>query len=131
MTQADSNGGADPRQAAPPQYPPPPPPPGYNAIPPQLPPGYYAHSSAPGPVPQYGGPPRAAYRTPGTNALAIVALVAAFIFWPLGLFLGVRAYQQIRQAQQDGAGLAIAAMVISGVFAVASIVVIVVRARHG
>jgi peptidyl-prolyl cis-trans isomerase B (cyclophilin B) len=117
-------------------FPPPPPgtgpPPGQWGPPaPSLPPAYYVYQDAAGHPPQFGPPPRPAYRAPGTNGLAIVALVAAFIVWPLGLFLGVRALRQIRQIPQGGMEMAIIAIVVSCAAAIASIVLVVMRSRHG
>jgi hypothetical protein len=62
------------------------------------------------------GPPSAhAFdRTPSqTNTLAIVSLVAAFIFWPAGIICGVIARQQIRTTGEAGEGMALAGIIIS------------------
>jgi Domain of unknown function (DUF4190) len=48
----------------------------------------------------------------GVNALAIVALIFAFVFAPLGIVLGHVARRQINQTGQRGGGIATAALVI-------------------
>jgi hypothetical protein len=99
------------RGAPPPQYGSAPhygqaPPPGYGP-----PPGY--------PTPGYGPPgyPRAAWGRP-TNTLAILALVLAFVFAPAGLIVGILARRQIRQTGEDGDGLALAGIIVGGIFTV-------------
>ena len=57
------------------------------------------------PPPQYGRP---------TNTLAILALVMAFVFAPAGLILGIIARKQIARTGEDGAGLALAGIIIGG-----------------
>lgn len=51
-----------------------------------------------------------------TNVLAIVALVSSFLLAPLGLILGFVSRQQIRQRGEEGAGLALAAIIVGAVF---------------
>jgi Domain of unknown function (DUF4190) len=85
------------------------PPPGYGAPPAYGPQGY-------GPPPGYGYPPPGypgAWRRP-TNAMAILALVMAFVFAPAGLVLGVVARKQIRQSGEEGDGLALAGIIVGG-----------------
>lgn len=92
----------------PPHYPPPPPG-GYGYPPP-----------APNP---YGGYPQPV----GTNGLAIASLVCSLVGWicgigPIvGLVLGIIALNQIKKTGQDGRGMALAGVIISGI----SIVMIV------
>jgi hypothetical protein len=82
-----------------------PPPPQYGP-----PPGY---GQAPyGPPPGYGYPPP--YPRP-TNQLAIVSLVLAFVFAPAGLILGIVARKQIRRTGEEGAGLALAGIIVGGI----------------
>ena len=52
------------------------------------------------PAPQAGG------TVAGTNVMAILALVFAFIFAPAAIVLGAVAKRQIRQTGEQGAGLA-------------------------
>ncbi|HET9254245.1 MAG TPA: DUF4190 domain-containing protein [Pseudonocardiaceae bacterium] len=50
---------------------------------------------------------------PPTNAMAILALVFAFLFFPLGIAFGHVAHYQIRRTREEGRGLATAGLVIS------------------
>lgn len=78
------------------------------------PPGYgqaYGPSPGHGPPPGYG-PPQ--WGRP-TNTLAILSLVMAFVFAPAGLVLGIVARRQIRRTGEDGAGLALAGIIVGGV----------------
>jgi hypothetical protein len=50
-----------------------------------------------------------------TNILAIIALIAAFVFAPAGLICGLISRSQIKQTKEQGAGLALAAILISAV----------------
>jgi hypothetical protein len=95
---------APPHHAPPPGYGPPPayPPPGYG------PPGY----------------PPAGWGRP-TNTVAILALVMAFVFAPAGLVLGIVARKQIRQTGEDGAGLALAGIIVGGIFTAFFVLLIV------
>lgn len=61
---------------------------------------------------QYAGPPQVR----GTNTMAIVALVLAFVFAPLGVIFGIIARRQIRQTGEEGDGLALAGLIIGGIF---------------
>jgi peptidyl-prolyl cis-trans isomerase B (cyclophilin B) len=76
-------------------------PPPYGPYPP--PPDPYAGS--------YGYPGYPPPRT--TNALAIVSLVCAFLFAPLGIIFGHISLSQIKKTGEEGRGLAIAGLVIS------------------
>ena len=77
------------------------------------PPGPHAHVPPGFPPPGYP-PPGYLYRRP-TNTMAIMALVLAFVFAPVGLVLGVVARRQIRETGEEGDGLALAAIVIGSV----------------
>jgi len=66
----------------------------------------YGQPGYPQPHPyQYAAP----QQTRGTNTMAILALVLAFVFAPLGLIFGIIARRQIRQTGEDGDGLALLA----------------------
>ncbi|HET6873887.1 MAG TPA: DUF4190 domain-containing protein [Acidimicrobiales bacterium] len=79
-------------------------PPGYG------PPGYGAPGyGAPGYPPPFG------YRAP-TNTMAILSLVFAFVFAPVGLGLGIAARKQIARTGEEGSGLAMAGIVVGGIF---------------
>ncbi len=66
------------------------------------------------------------YGTPavqqGTNTMAILALVFAFVFAPLGIVFGVIGRKQIRETGQSGSGLATAGLVLGIIFTVLSVV---------
>jgi Domain of unknown function (DUF4190) len=76
-------------------------------------PGY-----GPYPPPPYGRPGYGYPAQPGTNTMAILALVFAFIFAPVAIVLGVLARKQIRRTGEQGMGLATAGMVCGIVFTV-------------
>ena len=114
---------APPPPPGPPAYGPPPgygpprgygPPPGYGPLPYGPPHGY---GPPPGYPPPYGRP---------TNTMAILALVLAFVFAPAGLVLGIIARKQIRQTGEDGDGLALAGIIVGGIFTALFVLVIVV-----
>ena len=81
----------------------PPPPPGAYA-------GYYGYPQYPQPQP--------------TNSLAIVSLVCAFLFAPLGIIFGHISLSQIKKSGEEGRELAIAGLVISYMITVLTIVVV-------
>lgn len=60
-----------------------------------------------------------------TNSMAIVALIAALAFAPLGIVFGHIALSQIRRTDEEGKPLAIAGLVIGYVFTALLVVVIV------
>lgn len=81
-------------------------------------PGQYGYYGQPG---QYGQPPPGGYppgygRPTGTNVLAILSLVFAFVFAPAGIVLGHVARKQIRQSGEQGNSLATAGLVLSYLF---------------
>lgn len=57
----------------------------------------------------YGAPPP---RAEGTNVLAIIALVSAFLIGIVGVVLGFVARAQVKRTGQGGGGLATAAIVV-------------------
>ena len=87
-------------------------PPGYG------PPGY----EQPGYGPPSGYPPYG-YRAP-TNVMAILSLVFAFVFAPVGLGLGIAARRQIARTGEEGSGLAMAGMIVGGIFTGVYVVII-------
>jgi len=92
------------------------PPPPYGAYPP--PPGPYAG--------YYGYPGYPGYPQPQpTNSLAIVSLVCAFLFAPLGIIFGHISLSQIKKTGEEGRGLAVAGLVISYLITVLTILVVV------
>ena len=89
-----------------------PPPPGYGQQPPP-PPGYGQQPYGQQP-PGYGQPfGTSPYpQQSGTSALAIGALISAFLCSPLGILLGFMAKNQIKKTGQSGDGIATAAIVV-------------------
>ena len=84
--------------------------PGYGQ-PPYGQPGYgqqgYGQAVGYAPQPQWGRP---------TNTMAILALVMAFVFAPAGLILGIVARKQIARTGEEGSGLALAGIIVGGIF---------------
>jgi Domain of unknown function (DUF4190) len=116
MSTSDENLYRGDAPAAPPPQPAYGPPPGYGPLP------GYPQQPAYGPPPGYGYPP--AYGRP-TNTMAILALVLAFVFAPAGLILGIVARKQIRQTGEDGDGLALAGIIVGGIFTAIFVLLIV------
>jgi peptidyl-prolyl cis-trans isomerase B (cyclophilin B) len=87
----------------------PPPPPGYSA-------GYPGYG-----YPGYGYP-----QPKQTNTMAIVALVCAFVFAPLGIVFGHISLSQIKKSGEEGRGLALAGLIISYLVTVLTILVVVI-----
>ena len=88
----------------------------------QPPPGYGYPPPAYGQQYPYGQYP---YGPPPTNPMAIAALVVAFVFPPVAIFLGVSARRQIRRTGEQGDGLALAG-IIMGSIATALFVLLIV-----
>jgi peptidyl-prolyl cis-trans isomerase B (cyclophilin B) len=82
--------------------------PPFGAYPPLPPAGHYGY---PQPKP--------------TNSLAIVSLVCAFVFAPLGILFGHMSLSQIKKSGEEGRGLAIAGLVISYLVTALTILVVV------
>jgi len=61
----------------------------------------------------------------GTNVMAILALVFAFVFAPLGIVFGAVAKRQISRTGEQGAGLAKAGFWLGIVFTVLSVLWVV------
>ncbi|SCL17535.1 protein of unknown function [Micromonospora rhizosphaerae] len=61
----------------------------------------------------------------GTNVMAILSLVFAFVFAPVGIVLGHIAKRQIRQTGEQGGGLATAGLVLSYIFTILGILMFV------
>lgn len=74
----------------------------------------------------YGQQP-SPYGQRGTNTMAVLALVFAFVFWPLGIVFGFIARSQIKRTGEGGNGLALAGIII-GFVALAFIVVLIIVA---
>jgi Domain of unknown function (DUF4190) len=76
----------------------------------QQPPSKDSDPYAQQPYPQYGAP------AAGTNIMAILSLIFAFVFAPVGIVLGHIAKKQIKETHEEGDGLATAGLVISYIF---------------
>ncbi|HEX5595013.1 MAG TPA: DUF4190 domain-containing protein [Micromonosporaceae bacterium] len=81
-------------------------------------PAGHQYEQQPGYPPPFGypqGPGYAGYPppAPGTNILAILSLVMAFVFSPAGIVLGHIAKKQIARTGEEGAGLATAGLIAS------------------
>ncbi|MGI8750781.1 MAG: DUF4190 domain-containing protein [Acidimicrobiales bacterium] len=88
----------------------------------QQPPGPWTYGNYGGPPPGY---PPGPYRRP-TNTMAILSLIFAFIFSPLGIVFGIIAKRQIRDTGEDGQGLATAGLVVGAVLTALFVLVLVV-----
>ena len=88
----------------------------------QNPYGAYPQTGYPQPYPGYGQPYPAAR---GTNTMAILALVFGILVAPLGLVFGFVARSQIKKTGEDGDGLALAGIIIGGIFTLLFIAYIV------
>ncbi len=91
----------------------------------------------PPPQPPYGegantwAPPQPAYGAPrGTNVMAVVAIVVAFVVPPLGVVFGVIGRRQIRRTGEDGDGLALAGIVLGTISTILAIVWLVIVIRY-
>lgn len=73
--------------------------------------------------PQYAPP--ATDHVRGTNVMAILSLVFAFIISPLGIVFGHIAKRQIRRTGEAGSGLATAGLVLSYIFTILGILWVV------
>ena len=94
-----------------------PPDPGDPFAPPSQPSGHYPadqwqHPGPWGPQAAWGQPPR-------TNVLAILSLVFGFLCFPAGIVLGIIALVQLKTSQDSGKGLAVAGLVVSGLWVAA------------
>lgn len=63
-----------------------------------------------------GGMPTPPTAQPGMNTMAVLALVFAFVFSPLGVVFGVLGRRQIGRTGERGKGLATAGLVLGAVF---------------
>lgn len=70
-----------------------------------------------GQQPAYAGYPQGAYTpAPATNTMAILALIFGIIIAPLGIVFGFIARGQIKRTGESGDGLALAGIIIGGIF---------------
>jgi hypothetical protein len=69
--------------------------------------------------------PQAGYPVPPTNTMAILALVFAFVFAPLGIVFGIIGRRQIDRTGEGGRGLATAGLVVGIIFTAIAVLYIV------
>ena len=69
--------------------------------------------------------PQAGYPVPPTNTMAILALVFAFLFAPLGIVFGIIGRRQIDRTGEGGRGLATAGLVVGIIFTAIAVLYIV------
>ncbi len=77
------------------------------------------------PYPGYTQPYPYPPATRGTNTMAILAIIFAFVFAPLGIVFGLIARSQIKQSGEEGAGLAMAGIIIGAIFSALFVLLIV------
>lgn len=63
--------------------------------------------------------------TRGTNTMAILSLVFAFVFAPLGIVFGIMARKQIPVTGESGAGLAKAGLILGVIFTLLGLVYVI------
>jgi peptidyl-prolyl cis-trans isomerase B (cyclophilin B) len=63
---------------------------------------------------------------PPTNTMAILALVFAFLFWPLAIVFGHTAHKQIARTGEGGRGMATAGLVIGYLGLAAAVLLILI-----
>jgi hypothetical protein len=61
----------------------------------------------------------------GTNTMAIVGLILAFLIPPIGLILSIVALVQLRKNRQAGRGMAIGGLIVSALFTLLGVVLLV------
>jgi Domain of unknown function (DUF4190) len=74
----------------------------------------------PPPPPAYGFPP-----PQKTNTMAILGLVFAFVFSPLGIVFSAIGLSQVKQRRENGRGIALAGLIVSIVFTLFWILVVI------
>jgi peptidyl-prolyl cis-trans isomerase B (cyclophilin B) len=86
-----------------------------------------AINEAKGIYPKKGNPPLPEKSSQKTSVLAILSLIFAFIFCPIGLILGIIALSNIKKNPNiKGRGLAIAGIIISVVFMIIPLILIII-----
>jgi len=58
--------------------------------------------------------------------MAVLAIILAFVFAPLGIIFGVIARKQIRQTGEEGDGLALAGIIVGAIFSAIWVLVIII-----
>lgn len=96
---------------------------------------YTPHEAAPSPTPYpeqvqdqpgYGPGPSGYGPAPQkTNTMAILGLIFAFVFSPLGILFSAMGLSQIKKRREGGRGLALAGLILSIVFTLLAVVAVV------
>lgn len=84
-----------------------------------------------GPAAEHQPPPNVGAPQPGLNVMAILALVFAFVFSPLGVVFGVVGRKQIARTGERGKGLATAGLVLGALFTILGVVLVIVAVSNG
>jgi len=74
--------------------------------------------------PGYSGQPPQGYDARPTSVAAIIGLIGAFVFWPVGLIASIIGVSHTKPGRKKGRGLAIAGLIISVLAAIGTAVVI-------
>ena len=88
----------------------------------QVPPAQQPHDQ------QGYGQPQPGYQLQKTNTMAILGLVFAFVFTPLGIVFSAIGLKQIKERREGGRGLALAGLILSIVFMVIGILFVILAA---
>lgn len=75
--------------------------------------------------PGYSGQPPQGYDARPTSVAAIIGLIGAFIFWPVGLVASIIGISHTKPGRKKGRGLAIAGLIVSILAAIVAIFVVV------
>ena len=95
-------------------------------FPPGQPPGYQPYPPPAYPYGQYGQTPAPYPPKPSTNGFAIASLILGILGGvPLSVIFGIIALNQIKRSRQGGRGMAIAGLVLSGLWTLLIIAIVV------
>lgn len=95
-------------------------------FPPGQPPGYQPYPPPAYPYGQYGQAPAPYPPKPSTNGFAIASLILGILGGvPLSVIFGIIALNQIKRSRQGGRGMAIAGLVLSGLWTLLIIAIVV------
>jgi len=114
---SSNDDGTEPTQPFPSSTPSTPPPSSYqpsSSYPPQ--PSSMPPSTPPPYQPPYGQPQPVPPQQPGTNVMAILSLIGAFVLAPLGIIFGYIAKKQIKETGEQGEGLANVGLILGYIF---------------
>lgn len=72
-----------------------------------------------------GEPPRGGYDNRPTSVAAIIGLIGAFVFWPVGLIASIIGISHTKPGRKKGRGIAIAGLIVSILAAIVAIFIVV------